>query len=66
MPTEQVNQLAVMRHIITQFTPEVNYDEARVRQILGKFHSDVDMLETHLLASGYLSETTPGTYRRTA
>ncbi len=66
MPAEQVNQLAVMRHIITQFTPDVDYDQASVRQILSRFHSDVQMLQDHLVGDGYLSETAPGTYRRTA
>ena len=63
MPTKESKRRIVLGRIALEFEPGVEYDEATVNAIVGRFSTDHAALRRYLVDEGFLSRD-HGRYRR--
>ena len=57
VPAAHAKRMVVLDYLAQSFEPGVQYEEAKVNRILGKFHDDYAALRRYLVDAGYLSRS---------
>jgi predicted transcriptional regulator len=55
IPAQRKKLDAILRHLARQFEPGARYPEARVNEILARFHADTATLRRELVGSGLMT-----------
>ncbi|MBI3764404.1 MAG: DUF2087 domain-containing protein, partial [Chloroflexi bacterium] len=64
-PAQQKKPLAVLRHVVKEFPPGRQYDEAQANEIIGRFHADATTLRREMIGFK-LTHRADGRYWRTS
>jgi hypothetical protein len=54
IPNQQKKLIVILKHLLKEFEPRVNYPEAQVNQILRRDHEDYAALRRYMLDNGFL------------
>ncbi|HOT27166.1 MAG TPA: DUF2087 domain-containing protein [Candidatus Ozemobacteraceae bacterium] len=60
LPVKEKRRVAILRHLVAFFDPEVRYTEQQVNEILKRFHPDCAMLRRNLIEYGFLDRVADG------
>jgi len=60
IPSQRKKLEAILRYVVKEFEPDVQYSEKQVNEILSRFHEDVASLRRELVGNGLLKRTSDG------